>query len=82
MPECQVDAHRNRAYPSTSVVSRNHPATYENREVIVAHETQIAQGLRAIERAYHAALGHTPTIELSWMFHSGDPAPDRELEPG
>jgi hypothetical protein len=51
-----------------------------NREAIVARETQIAAGLRAIERAYHAALEPTPAPEFSQILPAAGRAPDHELE--
>jgi hypothetical protein len=52
----------------------------QNREAIVARETTIVDGLRAIERAYHAALEPTPAPEFSRILQPTDKAPDRELE--
>jgi hypothetical protein len=52
----------------------------ENRAAIIARETAIVEGLRAIERAYHAALEPTPAPELSRVLPPVDRTSDHELE--
>jgi hypothetical protein len=52
----------------------------ENREAIIARETQITNGLRAIEGAYRAALHPTPAPELSRVLPPPARTPDHELE--
>jgi hypothetical protein len=52
----------------------------QNREAIIARETTIVEGLRAIERAYHAALEPTPALEFSRLLPSTGKTPDHELE--
>jgi hypothetical protein len=44
----------------------------QNREAIIARETTIVDGLRAIERAYHAAL--EPAAPLSSACYCRHPA--------
>jgi hypothetical protein len=50
----------------------------KNREASVARETTIADSLRAIERAYRAALEPTPAPEFSRILRSAGRAPDHE----
>jgi hypothetical protein len=52
----------------------------QNREAIIARETTIVDGLRAIERAYHAALEPTPAPEFSQILPAVGRTPDHELE--
>jgi hypothetical protein len=52
----------------------------KNRKVIVARETQIAAGLRAIERVHHAALEPTPAPEFSQILPVAGSTPDHEPE--
>jgi hypothetical protein len=52
----------------------------ENREAIIARETTVVESLRAIERAYHAALEPTPAPEFSRILQSNGRAPSHELE--
>jgi hypothetical protein len=52
----------------------------ENREAIIARETTIIDGLRAINRAYHAALEPMPAPEFSKIIPAADKAPNHELE--
>ena len=52
----------------------------QNREAIIARETTTAAGLRAIERAYHAALELTPAPECNRILPAAGRTPDRELE--
>jgi hypothetical protein len=52
----------------------------ENREAIITRETTIAAGLRAIERAYHAALEPMPAPEFSQIIPAADKASNHELE--
>ena len=52
----------------------------QNREAIVARETTIAAGLRAIERACRAAHEYTPAPQLSQPLPSADRTSDHELE--
>jgi hypothetical protein len=52
----------------------------QNRDAIIARETTIVDGLRAIERAYHAALEPTPAPEFSQILPATGRTPDHELE--
>lgn len=52
----------------------------ENRAAIIARETAVVDGLRAIERAYHAALESTPSPEFSRVLPSADRTSEHELE--
>jgi hypothetical protein len=52
----------------------------QNREAIVARETKIATGLRAIERAYRAAFEFMPAPDLSQILPPADKTSDHELE--
>ena len=52
----------------------------QNREAIIARETAIVEGLRAIGRAYHAALEPAPAPEFSRMLPAISRTTDRELE--
>lgn len=52
----------------------------ENRAAIIARETAVVEGLRAIERAYHAALEPTPGVEFSRILPPADRTPNHELE--
>ncbi len=52
----------------------------ENREAIAARETQIAEGLRAIERTYHAAVEPPLAPEHRRIVPDTDRTHDQELE--
>jgi hypothetical protein len=52
----------------------------QNREAIIARETAIVDGLRAIGRAYHAALEPTPAPEFSRISPATSRTTDHELE--
>lgn len=71
----------------TRQASQNFPeGSYgrHNREAVIARETRIAQGLRATEHAYRAAIEPetTPAPELSQILPASDRASDREQELG
>jgi hypothetical protein len=51
-----------------------------NREDIAARETAIADGLRAIERAYRQALEPAPATEFSYLTHPRKAAAEHDLE--
>ena len=52
----------------------------QNRDAIVARETQIAEGLRAVERAYHHAVEPPLAPELRQIVPYTDMTYDRDLE--
>jgi hypothetical protein len=52
----------------------------QNREAIAARETTIADGLRAIERAYHQALEPAPATEFSYIARPRKTAAEHDLE--
>ena len=51
-----------------------------NREDIAARETTIADGLRAIERAYRQALEPAPATEFSYITHPRKATAEHDLE--
>lgn len=52
----------------------------QNREAIIARETTIVDGLRAVERAYHAALEPMPAPEFSQILPATGTTHENELE--
>ena len=53
----------------------------QNRDAIAARETTIAAGLRAIERAYRAALEPVPGPEFGQILRTGNRTIEYDLEP-
>jgi hypothetical protein len=51
-----------------------------NREDIAAREATIADGLRAIERAYRQALEPAPATEFSYIVHPHKTTAEHDLE--
>jgi hypothetical protein len=52
----------------------------QNREAIIARETILVDGLRAIERAYHAALEPMPAPEFSQILPATGRTRENEVE--